>query len=171
MIWHSRLWVKLTGKTIPMPRYSEGLIIDQYVNSSMGPIFQSAGDSKYLHQATAEVQLLGNDWRGPALVGPTFFGSGCLGALATNQMHRPEFWLLSGAITLGVTFFCIIPCSLLTGWIGIMVWGKKIEVMQDVGLQKSKDVEDVHNDPVPQDAADVQNLDPMPPPQPDHVSV
>jgi len=162
MIWHSRLWVKLTGKTIPMPRRSEGLIIDQYVNSSMGPIFQSAGESKWLHQATAEVQLLGNDWRGPVLVGPFFFLSGCLGTLATDQMHRPEFWFITAAITLGVCFASIIPASLLTGWIGIKVWGQKIEVMEDVGLERPKDVEDVHNDPVPQEVQAVQDIDPIP---------
>jgi len=163
MIWHSRLWVKLTGKTIPMPRRSEGLIIDQYVNSTMGPIFQSAGESKWLHQATAEVQMLGNDWRGPILVGPCFFFSGSLGTLATDQMHRPEFWFITAAITLAVCLGCMMfLASPLTGWIGIQVWGQKIEVMQDVGLKKPKDVEDVHNDPVPQEVQAVQDIDPIP---------
>lgn len=144
-----------------MPRKADGIIIEQYVNSSMGPIFQSAGESKWLHQATAELQLLGNDWIGAIFVGPLFFFSGCLGTLATDQMHRPEFWFLTAAITLGVSFACIFPCSLLTGWIGIKLWGQKIDVLQDVGLVKPKD-EHIHGHSVPQDALDGQNVHPMP---------
>merc|ERR1712130_923394 len=112
----------MTGWVVPMPRYSEDLIVDQYVASQVGPIYQAAGDSKWLHQVTTDFTPVANH---PIMIVQPFFffGSGFIGCLATNRLDDGALIGYSGALAIGMTLACQVACGLLCIPISIALWG------------------------------------------------
>jgi hypothetical protein len=137
-VFNTRAALMLTGKMILIPREAEGVVIEQYVPTSVGPIFQAAGNSKWLHQVTEEGKPVATSFSSLAIILPFVFCSASLGALGTDQYHRGDFWVLSGLLAAGITVLCKVVGGMMANALASNFWGSRFEVAQDIGLGPGK---------------------------------
>jgi hypothetical protein len=134
-IFNTRPALLITGRMVLIPREAEGIAVEQYVPTSIGPIFQAAGESKWLHQVTEEGKPVATSASSLAIVLPFVFVSASFGALATEQYHRGDFWVQSGLIAAALTVACKIIAGMVSQIIMCRIWGRKFEDLKDIGLR------------------------------------
>lgn len=137
-VFNTRAALMVTGKMILIPREAEGVVIEQYVPTSVGPIFQAAGSSKWLHQVTEEGKPVATSASSLAIILPFVICSSSLGALATDQYHRGDFWVISGLLAAGITILCKVTGGMIANVLVSNFWGSRFEVAQDIGLGPGK---------------------------------
>lgn len=129
----------VTGRVLPIPRERHGVVVDQYA-STTGPVFQSTGNGKYLHQVTKEVQLLVTS-KLNIVFGLVLYGLPALGALGTNKRNEPLMYLWAVLFTQVIVFPVILLSTFLMIVIAAALWGQPPAVLEDVGASNAPPAE------------------------------
>jgi len=126
--------IMLTGRVMPIPRERDGVVVDQYLTSAMGPIFQSAGNSQWLHQVTPDnaTKPLFNSW------GNIFIGSVILFTLpavagVTGRRDEPLFYVWTVLFSVLLLFVGMIFSMGVVVCLAACIWGMPPSVLQDIG--------------------------------------
>lgn len=145
---HSRMMLMVYGRVVPLPRERDGVIIDQYLASSQGPIYQSAGSSKWLVQVTKELLPFGNNWKEKLSTLLTVTLPDVAGVFTSERKDEPIYWIQAWAAAFAVHIAAWVVSAQIVLPIGAFLWGVPLQTLQDVGLsEKDKPAKELEKEP------------------------
>jgi len=133
---HARMMLVMWGRVVPLPREREGVVIDQYIPTGQGPIFQSAGSSQWLVQVTAENLPFGNNWKEKLSTLITVTLTDVAGVFTSARKNEPIYWLQVWAASFAVHIVAWIVAALTVMPVAALFWSVPLKTIQDVGLSE-----------------------------------
>lgn len=139
-VFHARFMNAVFGRVLPLPRERYGVVVDQFMPGMHGPIFQSAGNSKYLHQVTKETATkpILDSLFNKAVSTPLVLLPPALGALGTSRRSEPLMYIWALLLTWAINPIIMALSFLAVLAFGALVWGKQPYTLEDTGSSDTR---------------------------------